>query len=36
LDFQLDSGASIASVQVDAFDEDDSYTAVFFSLQLSR
>ena len=36
LDFQRDSGASIASVQVDAYSEDDSYTAVFFSLQLSR
>lgn len=36
LDFQMDSGASIASIQVDAFSEDDSYTAVFFSLQMSR
>jgi len=36
LDFERDNGASIASVQIDAFNQDESYTAVFFSLQLSR
>lgn len=36
LDYERDSGASTVSLSIDAFAQDDSYTAVFFSLQLRR
>jgi hypothetical protein len=36
LQFDKDNGASHAAVSIDAFDEDASYTAVQFQLQLAR
>jgi hypothetical protein len=36
LEFEKDGGSSQAALSIDAFDEDASYTAVQFQLQLAR